>query len=144
MSKPCLSSLAALHTLRGILAMKPPGRTRSVGTKITEEEFVRLQACAATNRLSLSEWCREVLLVASTQGSPADQAILAEVIALRTIVANLIYAFTSEGKVTRDQMQAFMERADQTKLKRAIEFLSEAWRARKAAIVDGQGTKGAR
>jgi len=84
-----------------------------------------LQGCAGDRRLSLSEWCREALLAACARPFPTEQAILAEVIALRTIVANLIYAFTSEGKVNREQMRAFVERADQTKLKRANELLSQ-------------------
>ena len=104
---------------------KAPARPRSVGTKVTQEEFDRLQGCADAKRLSLSEWCREVLLAASARPFPTEQAILGEVIALRTIVANLIYAFTSEGKVSKEQMRAFVERADQTKLKRANELLSQ-------------------
>jgi hypothetical protein len=107
--------------------MKPPSRTHSIGTKVTEEEFTRLQACAAERGLSVSEWCREVLLDSTnnTHSSPTEQIVLAEVIALRTIVANLIYAFTSDGKVTRDQMVAFIERADKSKLKRAADLLSQ-------------------
>jgi hypothetical protein len=105
--------------------MTPVSRTRSIGTKITEEEFARFQKCADENHLSLSEWCREVLLNASIRSCPTDQAILAELIALRTIVANLIYAFTTGGKVTAEQMRAFVERADQTKLRRATELLAQ-------------------
>ena len=107
--------------------MKPPSRTHSIGTKVTEEEFARLQACATERGLSVSEWCREVLLNSAdnNHSSPTEQIVLAEVIALRTIVANLIYAFTSEGKVTRDQMVAFIERADKSKLKRAADLLSQ-------------------
>jgi predicted RNA-binding Zn ribbon-like protein len=107
--------------------MKTPSRTRSVGTKVSQEEYARLEACAADKQLSISEWSRQALLAAANivQGSPADKAILSEVIALRTIVANLIYAFTSEGKVTAEQMRAFIERADGTKGKRATELLSQ-------------------
>ena len=36
-------------------------RTRSVGTKITEEEYARLEASAAESGLTVGEWCREVL-----------------------------------------------------------------------------------
>ena len=107
--------------------MKALSRTHSIGTKVTEEEFGRLQACAAERGLSVSEWCREVLLDSAnnTHSSPTEQIVLAEVIALRTIVANLIYAFTSDGKVTREQMVAFIERADKSKLKRAADLLSQ-------------------
>jgi hypothetical protein len=58
-------------------------------------------------------------------GTPIEQALLSELIALRTIVANLVYTFTNDGKVTREQMAAFIERADKTKLRRAAELLSK-------------------
>jgi len=107
--------------------MKTPSRTRSVGTKVSAEEYDRLEACARDNKLSISEWSRKALLAAANVGqiSAGDQAILGEVIALRTIVANLIYAFTTEGKVSAEQMRAFIERADGTKSKRAVEILSQ-------------------
>ena len=110
--------------------MKTAFRTRSVGTKVTTEEYSRLEACARDRQLSVSEWSRQALQAAANvvQGSPGEKAVLAEVIALRTIVANLIYAFTSEGKVTAEQMRAFIERADGTKSNRATEILSQIGR----------------
>ena len=38
-------------------------------------------------------------------------------------MANLIFAFTSDGRVAREQMLSYIERADATKLTRAIEVL---------------------
>lgn len=92
-----------------------------------------MEACARESRLSISEWSRQALLTAANIGqvSAGEHAILAEVIALRTIVANLTYAFTSEGKVTADQMRAFIERADSTKSKRAMEILTQINRSGK-------------
>jgi len=108
--------------------MSKPSRTRSIGTKVTAQEYARLEACARDNQMSISEWSRQALLAAANLGrcSVGEQTILAEVIALRTIVANLIYTFTSEGKVTADQMRAFIQRADGTKFKRAMELLLQA------------------
>jgi len=108
--------------------MSKPSRTRSIGTKVTGEEYARLEICARDSQMSISEWSREALLAAASLGrcSAGEQAILAEVIALRTIVANLIYTFTSEGKVSADQMRAFIQRADGTKFKRAMELLLHA------------------
>lgn len=122
---------------RGAIYMKPPSRSHSIGTKVTEEEFARLEACAAARGLSVSEWFRQVVLAAADNslGSPREQTILAEVIALRTIVVNLIYAFTGEGKITKEQMAAFIERADKTKLKRAMEFLAQVRADGKPGIV---------
>ena len=57
-------------------------RTKSIGTKVTEDEYVRLARLA--DGQTLSEWVRHVLLAIVTP-SPADHVLLAEVIALRTI-----------------------------------------------------------
>jgi predicted RNA-binding Zn ribbon-like protein len=113
--------------------MKTPTRTRSVGTKVSDEEYARLEACASEKGLSISEWSREALLAAANgvQSSPAERTLLAEVIALRTIVANVVFAFSSEGKVSSEQMHAFIERADKTKAKRALDLLSKGGSAGK-------------
>ena len=102
-------------------------RSKSVGVRVTEADHARLQSLADACGQSLGEWCRHTLVAIANHpsGTPIEQALLSEIIALRTIVANLVYAFTSEGKITREQMVAFIERADKTKLKRATELLSK-------------------
>lgn len=102
-------------------------RTKSVGLRVTEADHARLQSLADAHGQPLGEWCRDTLLAVANHplGTPIEHALLSELIALRTIVANLIYAFTNEGKITREQMAAFIERADKTKLKRASELLSK-------------------
>ncbi len=42
--------------------MKPPLRTKSVSTKVSEEEFVALESRARARKLTLSEWVRAELL----------------------------------------------------------------------------------
>lgn len=42
--------------------MKPPLRTKSVGTKASEAEFAMMEECARVSGLTLSEWVRDVLL----------------------------------------------------------------------------------
>jgi hypothetical protein len=80
-------------------------RTRSVGTKLTEEEYRRLESKAAERGLTVGEWVREVLLETG-QGakppaaSPTEQVLLAELIALRTIVLNLVYDLASGEPLT--------------------------------------------
>jgi hypothetical protein len=106
--------------------------SKTIGVRVTEDDYARLQALADAQGKPVGEWCRDVLLeLARNPGGkpkPIDQALLAEVIALRTIVANLTYAFTSDGKVTREQMLAVIDRADKTKLKRATELLAQVCR----------------
>ncbi len=115
-------------------------RTRSVGIRVTEADFARLHALAAAQGKLLGEWARDALLalVRHPAGTAVEQALLAELLALRTIVANLIYAFTGEGRVTREQMIEFIERADSTKLKRAVEVLERLRAGAAPAAPDGR------
>jgi hypothetical protein len=102
-------------------------RTRSIGVRVTRADFARLHALAEAPGKLLGEWARDALLALAQHpaGTAVEQALLAEAVALRTVVANLIFAFTSEGRVTREQMATHMERADKVKvkLKLAIEIL---------------------
>jgi len=55
--------------------VKPPFRTKTLGTKVSEEEFAQLEARASARGLTLSEWCRETLL-ASVNGQGEKSAEL--------------------------------------------------------------------
>jgi hypothetical protein len=102
-------------------------RTRTVAFRVTETDFAQLQAVAEASQRPLGEWCRDLVLesIRHPAGTPGEQAVVAEVIGMRTIVANLIFAFTSGGTITADLMQDFVSRADGTKLQRAAEFLRQ-------------------
>jgi len=105
--------------------MKPASRTKSVGTKVTEAEYARLEACACQEGLSISEWCRSVLLKRTHGERPTEtqRITLAEVMALRTILLNLHFAVARAETITADAMQAIIERADRDKAKKAMERL---------------------
>jgi hypothetical protein len=68
--------------------MKPPLRTKSVSTKVSEEEFVALESRARARKLTLSEWVR---------AEPGRRFFSREVLALRTILMNLLFSL-SNGK----------------------------------------------
>ncbi len=73
-------------------------RTRSVGTKLSEEEYARLEALAAPRGLTVGEWVREVVLKAGEprpEATPAEQTLLSEVLALRAILINTVYDLAS-------------------------------------------------
>src|ERR1700722_13527051 len=105
--------------------MKPTSRTKSVGTKVTEAEYARLEACACEEGLSISEWCRNVLLERTERERPTEtqKVTLAEILALRTILLNLHFAVARAETIPADAMQAIIERADRDKVKKALERL---------------------
>jgi len=41
--------------------VKPPPRTRSIGFKVSEEEYAQLETAAQADGRTLGEWCREMI-----------------------------------------------------------------------------------
>jgi len=87
-------------------------RTKSIGTKVTPDEYTRIQALAGEQ--PVSEWVRAALLKAADPPA-ADATVLAEVIALRTILLNLHFHMCGGAPLTAETMQRLIERADQEK-----------------------------
>jgi hypothetical protein len=72
----------------------PSLRTKSISTKVTDEEYAQFEALAGGQ--TISEWARDVLLKA-TKANASEQTVLAEVLALRTILLNVHFAL-SQGR----------------------------------------------
>jgi hypothetical protein len=60
--------------------VKPPLRTKSIGFKVSEEEYALLETAAQASGRTLGEWCREVIL---RGGSASDDPALAEIVGVR-------------------------------------------------------------
>jgi hypothetical protein len=110
--------------------VKPALRTRSVGFKVSEKEYAQLDAAAQTCGRSLGEWCRESLLTSGPEtkqarlASPEAQALMAELMALRAILLNVVYKLANGEKLTAEEMQRLIDRADSDKLRKARERLA--------------------
>ena len=76
--------------------------------------------------MTLGEWCREVLLerVDGRKPSVIEETLLAEVLALRTILLNLHFTVAKGEAITAEGMQAIIDRADANKVQKAIERLA--------------------
>jgi hypothetical protein len=101
----------------------PSLRTKSISTKVTDEEYAQFEALAGEQ--TISEWARDVLLKV-TKPNAAEQTVLAELLALRTILLNMLFAVSQGQTLTAEEMQQLIERADQNKLSKARQRLAEA------------------
>ena len=101
----------------------PSLRTKSISTKVTDEEYAQFEALAGEQ--TISEWARDVLLKA-TKPNSGEQTVLAEVLALRTILLNVHFAVSQGQTLTAEEMQQLIARADQDKLSKARQRLAEA------------------
>ena len=103
-------------------------RNRTVGCKMSDAEYEQLVAVAEREGLTLGEWCRDVLLERANgrKAKPVEETLLAEVIALRTILLNALYKLAQGEVLTPDEMQRLINHADQDKFRKAQERLAAA------------------
>lgn len=99
-------------------------RTKSIGTKVTAEEYARIQTLAGDQ--PVSEWVRAALLRVADEAQVTDSVVLAELLALRAILLNLHNSVCNGAPVTTETMQRLIERADQEKLQQAHARLAAA------------------
>jgi hypothetical protein len=95
-------------------------RTKGLSTKVTEDEYARFERLADGE--TLSEWTRATLLKATT--TPSADPVLAELLAFRTIVLNLLFRIANDQPVTAEEMQALIDQADGDRVRRAQERLA--------------------
>ncbi len=118
-----------------VTAVANPLRTKSVTAKVTEGEYQQLEAVAKAREMTLSDWCREVLLaglnsggapqVDSAQIASPDMAILTELLGVRMLLLNLLYPIGRGESLTAEKLQTVVSRADAEKLSAAIECLEQ-------------------
>ncbi|HUD66344.1 MAG TPA: hypothetical protein VMQ17_17285 [Candidatus Sulfotelmatobacter sp.] len=113
--------------------VKPNLRTKSIGTRVSEEEYARLERVAQKASKTLAEWCREVLLNGANGGAADSavagaraEALMAEVVAIRAILLNVLFKQSNGERLTAEEMQRLIERADSDKLRKARERLLQA------------------
>ena len=94
--------------------VKPALRTKSIGFKVSEDEFAQLDAAAQTSGGSLGEWCRELLLArvngqepkAATDSAGTGQvALMAELVALRAILLNVLFKLAKGQTVPPENLR---------------------------------------
>jgi hypothetical protein len=109
-------------------------RTRSVGTKLTDEEYAQLESLAAAQGVTPGECVRELVLRAfpktgtgqpAAEATVAEQTVLSEVLALRTILINIIYDQANGHEIAPERMRELIAKADAGKVEKALERLKE-------------------
>ena len=105
-----------------------PLRGRSLGTKLTEVEYARVEAAALKAGVGLSEWCRRAVLEFADRGGsePAERVVLAELLSLRSVLLGVMFQMSNGRAVTEEEMRRLIERADREKHKKATALLDES------------------
>jgi hypothetical protein len=96
-------------------------RTKGITIKVTEDQYATLTRLA--HGQSVTAWVHRVVLETATP-RPADQFLLAELLAVRTIVLNLVFALASGETPTADSVKRLIERVDEEKMRKAVDRLT--------------------
>jgi site-specific recombinase XerC len=79
--------------------VKPPLRTKSIGFKVSEEEYAQLETAAQASGRTLGEWCREVVLASASDAERRDPA-LAEIVGVRSdAMSNLVRDYIAQANL---------------------------------------------
>jgi hypothetical protein len=99
-------------------------RVKATGTRLTEAEFAEVEAAAARAGKKVAEWLRDAALVQarSVPAQNTDPILLAELMAIRTLILNL-FAAASKGPLTDETLRKMLAYADSVKQQKADEFL---------------------
>jgi hypothetical protein len=101
-------------------------RTRSISTKVTDAEYEDIARRADPQ--TVSAWARGTLLGAA-QPDPLHFLLLAELLALRTIVLNLNFSLAANQTPTEQAMHGLIDRADADKFGKAEDRIARLTRA---------------
>ena len=116
-------------------------RTRSVGTKLSDEEYAQLESLAAARGVTPGEWVRERVLEAfgqpAAEATVAERTVHSEVLALRTILINIVYNQANGHEIAPERMRELIAKAGAGKVEKALERLqrnSSATEKRKVSL----------
>ena len=100
-------------------------RVKPTGTRLTEAEFAEVEAAASRAGKKVAEWLRDAALAQARSSGYTDKTdpiLLAELMAMRTLILNL-FAAASKGPLTDESLRKMLAYADSVKQQKADEFL---------------------
>jgi len=109
--------------------VKPPLRTKSIGFKVSEEEYARLETAAQASGRTLGEWCREVILRGgSASNAAAHDPALAEIIGVRLLLVNVLGPVAAGEKLTPEKFNQLLDQISEAKHELAAKLQQQAAR----------------
>jgi hypothetical protein len=104
--------------------VKPPLRTKSIGFKVSEEEYAQLETAAQASGQTLGEWCRQMILGASD--AAAHDPALAEIIGVRLLLVNVLQPMAAGEKVTPEKFNQLLDQISDAKHQVAAKLQQQA------------------
>src|SRR5271157_3538086 len=114
--------------------VKPPLRRKSIGFKVSEEEYAQLETAAQAEGRTLGEWCREVILRGGASNAAAHDPALAEIIGVRLLLVNVLGPVAAGEKVTPEKFNQLLDQISEAKHQLAAKLQPQAQEIRATHI----------
>jgi len=108
--------------------VKPPLRTKSIGFKVSEEEYAQLETAAQASGRTLGEWCREVILRGGASNAAAHDPVLAEIIGVRLLLVNVLGPLAAGEKLAPEAFDKMLDQISEVKHELAAKLQQQAAR----------------
>jgi hypothetical protein len=106
--------------------VKPPLRTKSIGFKVSEEEYAQLETAAQADGRTLGEWCREAILRGgSASDAAAHDPALAEIIVVRLLLVNVLRPLAAGEKLAPEAFDKMLDQISEVKHQLAAKLQHE-------------------
>ena len=94
-------------------------RAKSIATRLTDAEFAEVEAASDRAGKKVAEWLRDAALARArtVREEETDRTLLAELMALRTLMLNL-FAAASKGPLSEESLRKISAYAESLKSKR--------------------------
>ena len=107
--------------------VKPPLRTKSIGFKVSEEEYAQLETAAQASGRTLGEWCREAILrVGSASDSARHDPALAEIVGVRLLLVNVLRPLAAGEKLAPEAFDKMLDQISEVKHELAAKLQQHA------------------
>ncbi len=103
--------------------VKPPLRRKSIGFKVSQEEYAQLETAAQAEGRTLGEWRREAIL---RGGSASEDPALAEIIGVRLLLVNVLGPVAAGEKVTPEKFNQLLDQISEAKHQLAAKLKQQA------------------
>jgi mobilization protein NikA len=109
--------------------VKPPLRTKSIGFKVSEEEYAQLETAAQAEGRTLGEWCREAILRGgSSNDSERQDPALAEIVGVRLLLVNVLRPLAAGEKISPEAFDKMLDQISEVKHELAAKLQQQAAR----------------
>jgi hypothetical protein len=120
-----MGTSASSQTVEPVKRRTP--RTRTIGVRVTEPEFLALENEAWKTRKTIADWVRDQILgrPVTHSSEPLHERIFTELIAVELVLINALSPLLRGEQLTQEQLDALWKQVQTTKGRKAQELLSK-------------------